>query len=153
MMRLEWSIFRRRSLPAPSFRAGRTITVVTVSVISLKAALMVPFIAVVAIVVIFVEAASMAPFVVMAVIVVFFKAASMAPFVVMAVIVVFLKAVRMASFVVMAAAVPGAVSHFAKAPGGSSFRPALALHGLVDNRAVGMFCIEQCDAVVPACPG
>lgn len=135
MMRLEWSIFRRRSLPAPSFRAGRTITVVTVSVISLKAALMVPFIAVVAIVVIFVEAASMAPFVVMAV------------------IVVFLKAARMASFVVMAAAVPGAVSHFAKAPGGSSFRPALALHGLVDNRAVGMFCIEQCDAVVPACPG
>lgn len=97
MMRLEWSIFRRRSLPAPSFRAGRTITVVTVSVISLKAA-------------------------------------------------------RVASFVVMAAAVPGAVSHFAKAPGGSSFRPALALHGLVDNRAVGMFCIEQCDAVVPACP-
>lgn len=135
MMRLEWSVFRRRSLPAPSFRAGRTITVVTVSVISLKAALMVPFIAVVAIVVIFVEAASMAPFVVMAVIVVSFKAASMA------------------SFVVMAAAVPGAVSHFAKAPGGSSFRPALALHGLVDNRAVGMFCIEQCDAVVPACPG
>ena len=117
MMRLEWSVFRRRSLPAPSFRAGRTITVVTVSVISLKAALMVPFIAVVAIVVIFVEAA------------------------------------RMASFVVMAAAVPGAVSHFAKAPGGSSFRPTLALHGLVDNRAVGMFCIEQCDAVVPACPG
>lgn len=108
---------------------------VTVSVISLKAALMVPFIAVVAIVVIFVEAASMAPFVVMAVIVVSFKAASMA------------------SFVVMAAAVPGAVSHFAKALGGSSFRPALALHGLVDNRAVGMFCIEQCDAVVPACPG
>ena len=108
---------------------------VTVSVISLKAALMVPFIAVVAIVVIFVEAASMAPFVVMAV------------------IVVFLKAARMASFVVMAAAVPGAVSHFVKAPGGSSFRPALALHGLVDNRAVGMFCIEQCDAVVPACPG
>lgn len=135
MMRLEWSVFRRRSLPAPSFRAGRTITVVTVSVISLKAALMVPFIAVVAIVVIFVEAASMAPFVVMAVIVVSFKAA------------------RMASFVVMAAAVPGAVSHFAKAPGGSSFRPVLALHGLVDNRAVGMFCIEQCDAVVPACPG
>lgn len=134
-MRLEWSIFRRRSLPAPSFRAGRAITVVTVSVISLKAALMVPFIAVVAIVVIFVEAASMAPFVVMAV------------------IVVFLKAARMASFVVMAAAVPGAVSHFAKAPGGSSFRPALVLHGLVDNRAVGMFCIEQCDAVVPACPG
>ena len=105
MMRLEWSIFRRRSLPAPSFRAGRTITVVTVSVISLKASLMVPFIA-----------------------------------------------ARVASFVVMAAAVPGAVSHFAKAPGGSSFRPALALHGLVDNRAVGMFCIEQCDAVVPACP-
>lgn len=135
MMRLEWSIFRRRSLPAPSFRAGRTITVVTVSVISLKAALMVPFIAVVAIVVIFVEAASMAPFVVMAVIVVSFRAA------------------RVASFVVMAAAVLGAVSHFAKAPGGSSFRPALALHGLVDNRAVGMFCIEQCDAVVPACPG
>lgn len=135
MMRLEWSVFRRRSLPAPSFRAGRTITVVTVSVISLKAALMVPFIAVVAIVVIFVEAASMAPFVVMAVIVVSFKAA------------------RMASFVVMAAAVPGAVSHFAKAPGGSSFRPTLALHGLVDNRAVGMFCIEQCDAVFPACPG
>lgn len=135
MMRLEWSVFRRRSLPAPSFRAGRTITVVTVSVISLKAALMVPFIAVVAIVVIFVEAASMAPFVVMAVIVVSFKAA------------------RMASFVVMAAAVPGAVSHFAKAPGGSSFRPTLALQGLVDNRAVGMFCIEQCDAVVPACPG
>lgn len=134
MMRLEWSIFRRRSLPAPSFRAGRTITVVTVSVISLKAALMVPFIAVAAIVVIFVEAASMAPFVVMAVIVVSFRAA------------------RVASFVVMAAAVPGAVSHFAKAPGGSSFRPALALHGLVDNRAVGMFCIEQCDAVVPACP-
>lgn len=95
---------------------------------------MVPFIAVVAIVVIFVEAASMAPFVVMAVIVVSFKAA------------------RVASFVVMAAAVPGAVSHFAKAPGGSSFRPVLALHGLVDNRAVGMFCIEQCDAVVPACP-
>ena len=135
MMRLEWSIFRRRSLPAPSFRAGRTITVVTVSVISLKAALMVPFIAVVAIVVIFVEAASMAPFVVMAVIVVSFKAA------------------RVASFVVMAAAVPGTVSHFAKALGGSSFRPALALHGLVDDRAVGMFCIEQCDAVVPACPG
>lgn len=108
---------------------------VTVSVISLKAALMVPFIAVVAIVVIFVEAASMAPFVVMAVIAVSFKAA------------------RMASFVVMAAAVPGAVSHFAKAPGGNSFRTALALHGLVDNRAVGMFCIEQCDAVVPACPG
>ena len=67
MMRLEWSIFRRRSLPAPSFRAGRTITVVTVSVISLKAAFMVPFIAVVAIVVIFVEAASMAPFVVVSV--------------------------------------------------------------------------------------
>lgn len=108
---------------------------VTVSVISLKAALMVSFIAVVAIVVIFVEAARVASFVVMAVIVVSFKAA------------------RMASFVVMAAAVPGAVSHFAKAPGGSSFRPALALHGLVDNRAVGMFCIEQCDAVVPACPG
>lgn len=116
MMRLEWSIFRRRSLPAPSFRAGRTITVVTVSVISLKAA-------------------------------------RVASFVVMVVIVVSFKAARVASFVVMAAAVPGAVSHFAKAPGGSSFRPVLALHGLVDNRAVGMFCIEQCDAVVPACPG
>lgn len=98
---------------------------------------MVPFIAVVAIVVIFVEAASMAPFVVVASVV----------------IVVSFRAALMASFVVMAAAVPGTVSHFAKAPGGSSFRPALALHGLVDDRVVGMFCIEQCDAVVPACPG